>query len=147
MRQMMARGSSQSGQLSEDFYGAEEDVDEVEQAQMLDEDNLLSGDAHLEADVEPGPDMDMDANLDDDIPEAELSGGYEHTDSEASLSSHGEGGHDLSYARSSRMLHPRSSLRRSQGARSSLDISGFLSRDGSSAMGSSPHIRRGYHGN
>ncbi|KAK4240307.1 Apc15p protein-domain-containing protein [Achaetomium macrosporum] len=146
MRQVMARGGSQSGHIDEDFYGAEEDIDEEEQGQMLDEDNLLSGDAHLEAEVEHSLDMDMDANLDDDIPEAELSGGYEHTDSEASLSSDGDG-HNLSYARSSRMLHPRSSLRRSQGPRSSLDISGFLSRDGSSVMGSSPHIRSANHEN
>ncbi|KAL2131304.1 hypothetical protein VTI74DRAFT_5288 [Chaetomium olivicolor] len=146
MRQLMAR-SSHTG--SDNLYGADDDIDEEEQAQMLDEDNL----AHHETEVEPGADMDMDANLDDDIPEADLdldddipeaeSGGYEHTDSEASLSSDDDG-RDLSYARSSRVLHHRNSLRRSDGPRSSLDISGFLSRDGSSVIGSSPHphIRR-----
>ncbi len=48
---------------------------------MLEEDDLVHGHHH---DLEAGMDMDMDANLDDDIPEAE-SGGYEHTDSEASF--------------------------------------------------------------
>ncbi|AEO71670.1 dbfc3437-0a49-42e7-9543-dbc4fe64a4c6 [Thermothielavioides terrestris] len=141
MRQMMARGTPQDGNVEGSIYSAEDDIDEEQQGQMLDEDNLLSGDAHHEEEVEPGSHMDMDANLDDDIPEAEH-GSYEHTDSEASLSSNGDG-HDLSYARSSHSLHHRGSLRRSEAPRSSLDISGFLSRDGSSIVGSSPHIRRG----
>ncbi|GAB1312976.1 hypothetical protein MFIFM68171_03186 [Madurella fahalii] len=142
MRQMMARGGQQgSGNVGGDLYGAEEDIDEEDQAQILEEEDLVGG-AYGEDEVEPGLDMDMEANLDDDIPEAESGGGYEHTDSEAELSSDDGGGHDLSYRRSSQILHHRSSLRRSGGPRSSLDISGFLSRDGSSFMGSSPHVGR-----
>lgn len=143
MRQMMARGG-QGPHAGGDLYGGEEeDIDAEDQAQVLDEDDFVGGSSYREELVESGMDMDMDANLDDDIPEAE-SGGYEHTDSEASLSS-GDDAHDLSYARSSQVLHRRTSLRRSDGPRSSLDISGFLSRDGSSIMGSSPYVRRANH--
>ena len=206
MREMMMRGRGSGGDgESGDLYGGDdgEDIDEEDQGDILDEDDLLHHHAHHHSrrrphardgnvrygiDVEPGMsdlDMNMDANLDDDIPEAadESLGGYEHTDSEAELSSSLAGydddddntghGHDVSYAsagqnsarRSSRghhhssvhRRHSRQSLprqphtynngraslaSRSNAPRSSLDISGFLSRDGSSMMGSSPHIRR-----
>ncbi|KAK4035285.1 Apc15p protein-domain-containing protein [Parachaetomium inaequale] len=132
---------------SDSIFDFDEEPSDEDRSQLLEEEGLVRGHPHPQADVQvPGPvgaghDMDMDADLDDDIPEAD-GGGYEHTDSEASLDS-GDEGHDISYARSSRMVHGRSSLRRSQALRSSLDISGLLSRDGSSMAGSSPHMRRG----
>ncbi|AEO61908.1 hypothetical protein MYCTH_2312667 [Thermothelomyces thermophilus ATCC 42464] len=133
---------------SDSIFDFDEEPVEEERSQMLEEEDLVRGAAYQQSGAQARlprqvpHDMDMDADLDDDIPVAE-SGGYEHTDSDASLDSEDEA-HDLSYARSSQILHGRSSLRRSGGApRSSLDISGLLSRDGSSIMGSSPYIRRG----
>ncbi|KAK4252053.1 Apc15p protein-domain-containing protein [Corynascus novoguineensis] len=134
---------------SDSIFDFDEEPVEEERSQMLEEDDLVRGDAYQQLGSQaPGPtqvshDMDMDADLDDDIPVAE-SGGYEHTDSDASLNSDDDS-RELSYARSSQVIHGRSSLRRSAGApRSSLDISGLLSRDESSSiMGSSPHMRRG----
>ena len=165
-------------------YGAdEEDIDEEDQADILEEDDLQQGGY---SEIGPGmeDDLDMDANLDDDIPEAESLGGYEHTDSEAELSSDED--QDISYAMpgtgasSSRQQqvnrnpaprisssgpyalppYPRQQQEFRQGGgggrssmasradgnaggqRSSLDISGLLSRDGSSVVGSSPRMRR-----
>ncbi|KAL2149617.1 hypothetical protein VTH82DRAFT_8269 [Thermothelomyces myriococcoides] len=133
---------------SDSIFDFDEEPVEEERSQMLEEEDLVRGSGRQQSGAQPQlprhvpHDMDMDADLDDDIPVAE-SGGYEHTDSDASLNSDDDA-HDLSYARSSQILHGRSSLRRSGGApRSSLDISGLLSRDGSSIMGSSPYIRRG----
>ncbi|KAL2160904.1 hypothetical protein VTH06DRAFT_1102 [Thermothelomyces fergusii] len=134
---------------SDSIFDFDEEPVEEERSQMLEEEDLVRGGGRQQSGVQPQlprrqlpHDMDMDADLDDDIPVAE-SGGYEHTDSDASLHSDHDV-HDLSYARSSQILHHRSSLRRSGGGpRSSLDISGLLSRDGSSIMGSSPYIRRG----
>lgn len=183
-----------------DLYGGDEDIDEEDQADILEEDDLLQGGYD---DLDPGmeDDLDMDANLDDEIPEAGSLGGYEHTDSEAELSSEVDEDEDeerdMSYAlpgpsggSARRNLHqhqfgpnsahrisssgpyalppysPRqhqaeyqhhhqrqphhrngSSLASSHregagGQRSSLDISGLLSQDGSSVLGSSPRIRR-----
>lgn len=125
--------------------GPYDDLSEDERSQLLEEEDLVRADpprlrvSQLEDEVDPDMDLgDMGADLDDDIPDAE-SGDYEHTDSEASLDSD-DPGHDLSYARSSRMLH---SIRRNEAPRSSIDISGLLSGDGSSMVGSSPHVRRG----
>ena len=131
---------------SEDIFDFDEEPSEEERSQMLDEEDLVRGGPNQQMGSQgqvsggAGHDMDMDADLDGDIPEAE--GGYEHTDSEASLDSE-EDGHDISYARSARVRRDRASLRRSGAPRSSLDISGLLSRDGSSMMGSSPQMRRG----
>jgi len=166
MREMMARGGHGAG-VDEDLYGAEEDVDEEEQAHMLEEDDLVGSTYPEDMD-----DLGMEANLDDDIPEGE-SGGYEHTDSEASLSSDEDADHNISYAgmRPPHLPHPRNSMASGAGPRSSLpggygqrsstggqgqrsslpgahpprnslDISSILSRDESSMMGSSPRLQR-----
>lgn len=66
----------------DDMYGGEEELEEEARGQILDEDDL----AYDGALGDDGMAGEMEANLDDDIPEAE-SGGYEHTDSEAELSS------------------------------------------------------------
>ncbi|KAK3683561.1 Apc15p protein-domain-containing protein [Podospora appendiculata] len=156
MREMLARGGQVDG--GGDLYGADEDIDEDDRAHILEEDDLVP--STYPGDLGPGTDMDMEADLDDDIPEASEGGGYEHTDSEASLSSsdEDESRQDISFApppprnsniyrpaRTSQASLPRSSLAaaRGDGPRSSIDINGILSRDGSSVIGSSPRIRRG----
>ncbi|KAK4167331.1 Apc15p protein-domain-containing protein [Cladorrhinum sp. PSN259] len=171
--------------------GLEEEEEEIDEeisqlhgnSNMLEEEDLLgSYEGNRTQLVEDGEDMDMDADLDDDIPpggaadlslgfgndydESGLGGGYEHTDSEVSLSSDEGGNHNTSYASAlrsaNRQRRRRSSglpsmhqpqhgqyRRRSGGStmrgnnpRSSLDISGFLSVDESSNIGSSPQIGR-----
>ncbi|KAK0732601.1 hypothetical protein B0T21DRAFT_369287 [Apiosordaria backusii] len=194
MRELMVRGGQQSRALhgnDDDLYGAGEDDHDHHgigggggQHNMLEEEDLVQSSGHQGgmSMVESGEDMDMNADLDDDIPDASgLSGvsgagfgmdgaGYEHTDSEAELSSDDDGGNNsnanISFARGS----VRGSVRRQQNFRSSgvgqqhhfrssgmgrgggggrfdprsslgnnHDISGFLSLDGSSMIGSSPH--------
>ncbi|KAK3946146.1 Apc15p protein-domain-containing protein [Diplogelasinospora grovesii] len=154
MRQMIARGGQAEAALrgTDDLYGVdEEEIDQEDQAHILEEEDLLNTSIQERHQVEPGMDMDMDANLDDDIPEAE-SGLYEHTDSEAELSSDDDGGHQdvgfppaarSSAVRVSQVSRYRSSLPgRSDGPRASMDISTILSTGGSSVLGSSPQIRR-----
>lgn len=127
-----------------DMYGGEEELEEENQGHMVDETDF----ARL-LDPEEGPHdgvlhADMDANLDDDIPEAE-SGGYEHTDSEAELSSDGDDVlHDVGFApRAAPMGPPMSPTLRGEGAssasaRRSRDLASILSQDESSFMESSP---------
>ncbi|TPX10996.1 uncharacterized protein E0L32_008033 [Thyridium curvatum] len=168
VREMMARG--EHGQAAEDaseMYGAEAgDLDDEDAAQMLEEDDLVR--LHPRRGLETGAGglgglvgdddddhMDMEADLDDDIPSAASGGGlslggYEHTDTEAELSSSEDGGNaghqESSWVAATRAPQRgntarfRGSLTRSD--RNSLDISGFLSRDGSSVIGSSPQMRR-----
>ncbi|KAI1185098.1 Apc15p protein-domain-containing protein [Nemania serpens] len=129
------------------FYGADEDVDDEDQSQMIEEDDLVVVGAQHD-------DLGMDADLDDEIPEAESLGGYEHTDTEADMSSildvEGDG-HDTSHVsiaasqQSGRFRHSRlrHSLARSDATtRNSIAISDILSRDGSSVLGSSPVVPR-----
>ena len=136
-----------------DIYGGEEELDDQDQAQMLEEEDLVDSSRLRHGGVEPGMDMDMDANLDDDIPEAE-SDRYEHTDTEAELSSSDNDDDDddddgngpntsFAAARASQTSRFRTSLAHSDVTRTSIDISGILSRDGSSFLDSSPNVRRG----
>jgi len=118
MREMMARGGNGAA-AGGDLYGGDEDIDEEDQADILEEDDLVS--TLYPEELEPGLDMDMEANLDDDVPEAE-SGGYEHTDSEASLSSDEDVSQNISYGgmRAPHLPHPRSSMAGGAGPRSSM---------------------------
>ncbi|XXG97143.1 Phosphate metabolism transcription protein [Hypoxylon texense] len=130
-RESMARGRD-----STHYYGVDEEVDDEDQAQMIEEDDLAGhGD--------DGADLDMEADLDDDIPEAEDEG-YEHTDSEAELSSEDDDDQvEMSFAaRASQTRPPRRSHARSDATRNSLAISDLLSHDGSSMLGSSPEALR-----
>ncbi|KAG8423209.1 hypothetical protein J3458_000122 [Metarhizium acridum] len=72
-REALVRGDPDG----DDMYGGVEELEEEHQGHMLDEEDFAHDDG-------------MEANLDDDIPEAE-SGLYEHTDSEAELSSSDDG--------------------------------------------------------
>ncbi|KAL7926532.1 hypothetical protein ACQKWADRAFT_280602 [Trichoderma austrokoningii] len=140
-REALVRGDPEAdGSL---YGGAEEDDDES-RSQILDEDDF----AHGEDDGMAG---DMDADLDDDIPEAD-DGGYEHTDSEADISGssapYGEENDgaegdstDLSFvpARSTLLETPGSpTLPRPAGShrrsRASMDLSSLLLQDESSFM-------------
>lgn len=126
-REDMARGRE-----SASFYGVDEDVDEEDQSQMIEEDDLVGAQ----------DDLGMDADLDDEIPEAESLGGYEHTDTEADMSSildvEGDN-HDTSRIS---ITASQQSNRFRHRQRHSLAISDVLSRDGSSVLGSSPAVPR-----
>ncbi|KAK7742241.1 hypothetical protein SLS62_010760 [Diatrype stigma] len=140
------------------YYGAEDEVDDEDQAHMIEEEDLLGGGRGGAGGQNDGTgddgDLDMGADLDDDIPEAE-SAGYEHTDTEEELSSDGnndddddddddgnDGDHaEMSFARAPQAATRfRNSLARSDVTRHSIAISDLLSRDGSSVAGSSPQV-------
>ncbi|KAH8714375.1 Apc15p protein-domain-containing protein [Ilyonectria robusta] len=141
-REALARGDPDG----EGMYGGDEEIEEEEQGHMLDEDDFA------QEGTDDGLGVDMDADLDDDIPEAE-SGGYEHTDSEAEFTSSSEeqddddeDDADISFAPRSAALAPPQSPTlqgRSSIGRPSMDLSNLLSQDGSSFMESSPAGRRG----
>lgn len=107
-------------------------VDEEDQSQMLQEEDLVH-----EARRNHDMDMDMDADLDADIPEAET-GGYEHTDTEAELTSSDEESLDGGLLPQHQMVT--TSMVRSDGTQNSLDL-GSLMSNGSSQMESSPRPR------
>ncbi|KAG6010976.1 hypothetical protein E4U21_000003 [Claviceps maximensis] len=149
-REALVRGDPDG----DDMYGGEEELQEEHQGHMLDEEDF----AHDDDDDDI---VDMDANLDDDIPEAE-SGLYEHTDSEVELSSSEEDARhdddddddddeeqdDFEFApRTAAPGPPQSPTLRgrriSAGLRESMDLSHLLSQDESSFMQSSPAQRRG----
>ncbi|OAR01212.1 hypothetical protein LLEC1_00162 [Akanthomyces lecanii] len=140
---------------------SEEEEEEEEEADghMLDEEDFVPS-SLLDDGGDGDVDLGMDANLDDDIPEAgdEYEAGYEHTDSDAALSSDDQRGReesseeeDIGFApRAAPLVPPQSPTlrghrpRRSNagastaGPRSSMDLSAFLSQDESSFMDSSP---------
>ncbi|UNI20327.1 hypothetical protein JDV02_006425 [Purpureocillium takamizusanense] len=88
-REALVRGDTDADEL---YVGDEMDPEEEEgdHGHMLDEDDFAHHHHHHHL-AAGSNDGGMDADLDDDIPEAE-SGGYEHTDSEAELSSSSGGG-------------------------------------------------------
>ncbi|KAK3192415.1 hypothetical protein K4F52_001628 [Lecanicillium sp. MT-2017a] len=147
-REALVRGDPDG----EDMYGGAEERDEQDRGHMLDEedfgqDGIVDDPSHMD-----DADLGMDADLDDDVPEADEAG-YEHTDSDADLSSDEEEDDsaddgDVGFAPRAAPLGPpqsptlRARNRRSTGAasapRSSMDLSAFLSQDESSFMDSSP---------
>lgn len=125
-REALVRGEMTRGAMFDDETGSM--VDEAGGEQMLQEEDLVR-ETFDQGDL----DMDGDVNLDDDIPEAE-EGGYEHTDTEAELTSSEEEG-----SVDGRLLTRRqqnSSMVRSDGTQNSMDIS--RRSLGSSQIGSSP---------
>lgn len=111
--------------LARRFAGeGDPDSDDDNQSQILQEEDLLHENGHQDpGDIDMG--IDMDADLDDDVPDAEP-GEYEHTDTEAELStSEEEEGGDNS-ADLDRWPHGRAlstSMVRSDGTQNSLDMS------------------------
>ncbi|KAI0402161.1 Apc15p protein-domain-containing protein [Xylaria palmicola] len=143
-REDMARGRDNAA-----FYGADEDIDDEDQSQMIEEDDLVGVHGDMD-DMDDMGDMGMDADLDGEIPEAESLGGYEHTDTEAELSSssmdedhnHNHNDSRVSFAPTQQGGRFRHSLAQSDTTRNSIAISDILSRDGSSVLGSSPAVPR-----
>ncbi|KAL7897752.1 hypothetical protein HDV63DRAFT_376161 [Trichoderma sp. SZMC 28014] len=151
-REALVRGDPEA---DGSIYGGAEEEDDESRGQILDEDDF----AH-DGTLDDGMAGDMDANLDDDIPEAD-DGGYEHTDSEADISSSAHYGEeneeDISFvpARSTLLETPgsptlprqaRSHTRQGSHRRSraSMDLSSLLLQDESSFMtpiASSPSAR------
>ncbi|KAK7948297.1 uncharacterized protein PG986_009183 [Apiospora aurea] len=131
------RGHAANTSQGNSFYGGEDEVDDEDQAHMIEEEDLDG----------EGGDMDMEANLDDDIPDAESAMGYEHTDTDASVTSsdNDEPAAEVSFvaARAPQRLRFRGSLARSDATRNSIAISDLLSMDGSSMLlESSPQLAR-----
>lgn len=143
-REALVRGDPEA---DGSVYGGAEEEEDESRSQILDEDDF----AH-DGTLDDGMAGDMDADLDDDIPDAD-DGGYEHTDSEAEVSSSAQYGEenddeeeagdttDLSFvpARSTLLETPGSpTLPRQTGShtrsRVSMDLSSLLLQDESSFM-------------
>ena len=132
-REALVRGQEVTATRFGDEGGS--NIDEEDQAQMLQEEDLV----HETREGPQDMDIDMDADLDAEIPEAET-GGYEHTDTEAELTSSDDDSID---AGNLGRRHPvASSMVRSDGTQNSLD----MFSNGSSQMGSSPRQRSGFRG-
>ncbi|KAE8449179.1 hypothetical protein EG329_008346 [Mollisiaceae sp. DMI_Dod_QoI] len=108
-------------------------LDEEDHSGMLQEEDLVheNRDHHDE-------DMDMDADLDADIPDAD-EGGYEHTDTEAELTSSDDESVDA--GRLLQQFQATTSMVRSDGTQNSMDLSSIISA-GSSQIGSSSSPRQ-----
>lgn len=139
-REALVRGDADT----DDMYGAEDQAtDQQGQDYMLDEDDLVHR-LSTEDDAQP---LNMDADLDDDIPEAE-SGRYEHTDSDAGVSSTSDEDdqdddqddslvHDHRLLSASRQGPPQSPTMPRRGtpvAPRTTDVDLLLSQDGSSLI-------------
>lgn len=105
-------------------------IDEEAQEGMLQEEDLLH---------EEPEDLDMDADLDAEIPDADEASGYEHTESEAELTSDDDESVDAGML-PVRRNGPTASMIRSDGTQTSMDLSSLISGGGSSQVGSSPRL-------
>lgn len=105
-------------------------IDEEAQEGMLQEEDLLH---------EEPEDLDMDADLDAEIPDADEASGYEHTDTEAELTSDDDESVDAGML-PVRRNGPTASMIRSDGTQTSMDLSSLISGGGSSQVGSSPRL-------
>lgn len=113
-------------------------ADEEDHSGMLQEEDLVHENQDHHDD-----DMDMDADLDADIPDAD-EGGYEHTDTEAELTSSDDESVD---ARLPQGFAAATSMVRSDGTQNSMDLSSIISAGSSQAGGSSsPRGRMGLRG-
>lgn len=136
-REALARGHADP---AEDVYGPDDDLQEGLGNHMLDEEDFLADSL-----VEGGEDMNLDADLDEEIPEMEFSG-YEHTDSDAELTSSEEDYSEMRMAHQTTTLAPPQSptlrARPREEPRASMDLNSILSHE-SSFMDSSPAMRGG----
>lgn len=116
------------------------DTDEDDQSQMLVEEDLVHETEPREVgDMDTG--MDMDADLDDDVPDAEP-GEYEHTDTEAELSTSDDGSEAMETWPQLRALS--TSMVRSDGTQNSLELGNSDLRSDISVVRSSPRQRTGF---
>jgi hypothetical protein len=118
-------------------------TDEDDQSQMLQEEDLVHETRQGHQDL--GMDVDMDADLDEDVPEA-AAGGYEHTDTEAELSTSDDDDESVDMGQVPQEHPASASMVRSDGTQNSMDLGSMLSRDESSQVGSSPRQRAGLRG-
>ncbi|OAA52119.1 Anaphase-promoting complex, subunit 15/MND2 [Cordyceps fumosorosea ARSEF 2679] len=168
-REALVRGDPDPD--DDDMYGGgggAEEQDARGRGHLLDEEDFAASSSPSSLLENDDVDLGMDANLDDDIPDEDAyEAGYEHTDSDAALSSDDERSEEEEeeeeeagfVPRSATPLRapqsPTSALRGSRGGghrprrdtparrgggglRSSMDLSAFLSQDESSFMDSSP---------
>lgn len=135
-REALARGEDAGAVgFGEDGGSLLEDEDP---SQILQEEDLVHNEAS-------GMDeLDMDADLDADIPDADEPDGYEHTDTEEELSS-SEDDESVDAGRLTQSRTHATSMIRSDGTQTSMDISSIIS-NGSSQLGSSPHHRSSLRG-
>ncbi|CZR53852.1 uncharacterized protein PAC_03734 [Phialocephala subalpina] len=110
--------------------------DEEDHSGMLQEEDLVHENQDQHDD-----DLDM-VDLDADIPDAD-EGGYEHTDTEAELTSSDDDSVD---ARLPQPFAAATSMVRSDGTQNSMDLSSIISGGSSQAGGSSPRGRMGLRG-
>lgn len=113
------------------------DTDE-DQSQMLQEEDLVHENEPPEI-HEIGMDVDMDANLDDDVPDAET-GEYEHTDTEEELSS-SEDDESIDAGQLPQGRPLSTSMVRSDGTQNSMELSSMDFQSDMSGGVSSPRHR------
>lgn len=133
-REALVQGEEALGRRFAADVGSDMDADD--HSQMLQEEDLVHENAPREVvDVDMG--IDMEADLDDDVPDAEQ-GEYEHTDTEAELSTSDDESIDMQRWPRGRALN--TSMVRSDGTQNSLDLSNI---DLTSDVRSSPRQRAG----
>jgi Apc15p protein len=133
-REALVQGEEALGRRFAGDGGSDTDADD--QSQMLQEEDLVHENGPRPAvDLEMG--MDMEADLDDDVPDAEH-GEYEHTDTETELSTSDEESIDMQRWPQGRALN--TSMVRSDGTQNSLELSSI---DLSGDVRSSPRPRAG----
>jgi Apc15p protein len=113
------------------------DTDEEDQFQMFREEDLVH---ELVQASEHDLDVAMDADLDDDVPEAEI-GGYEHTDTEEELSTSDDD--DINMRRFLQDRHLTTSMVRSDGTQNSLDLNSMDLQSDNGIGRSPPRPRSG----
>lgn len=128
--------------INNGFGGDESELGEEEEGQMLQEEDFVhEHGGHVgDGDTDMGG-MDMDADLDEDVPNADL-GGYEHTDTEEEDSSSEDESVDIG------RLPPLqtnlvSSMVRSDGTQNSIELLGSDSLQGSSPRQRTTRSSRG----
>jgi hypothetical protein len=133
-REALVQGEEVLGRRFTGDVGSDTDADD--QSQMLQEEDLVHETGPRPA-VDIGMGMDMEADLDDDVPDAEH-GDYEHTDTEAELSTSDDESIDMQRWPQGRALN--TSMVRSDGTQNSLDLSNI---DLTGDVRSSPRPRAG----
>jgi hypothetical protein len=124
-REAVARGEAPEPSGFDDSAST---VDEEHGGMLQEEDLVHDGENY---------DMDMDADLDAEIPEADEPSGYEHTDTEDELSSSDDESVDAGRL-PRQSIGAATSMIRSDGTQTSMDLSSLIS--GSSQVGSSPQL-------
>jgi hypothetical protein len=133
-REALVQGEEALGRHFAGDGGSDTDADH--QSQMLREEDLVHENGHRQAvDIDLG--IDMEADLDDDVPDAEH-GEYEHTDTDAELSTSDDESIDMQRWPQARALS--TSMVRSDGTQNSLDLNSI---DLTSDIRSSPRQRAG----